>query len=434
MNNKSLFYAMLMAGLSLGTAWAIRGQFGHEYGAAWAGAIGSLSILVVAKRTDWYARMFAATLAGAIGWGLGGLSSYGIVVGYGRDTEFINVFYGLCMLFVIGGLYGFLGGGLFGLALSDSQTKPVQWHQVIIELVVGAIVFYFLLIEEFDWRMTPPRSETWALCFGAAVALTWYLLRHQYASALRVGLYAGLGGGFGFAFGNVLQVLGGLTDIHFNFWNVMEYSLGFFGGLGLAYGTLTSRWETTEPTRHNAQIWFPLLMVLLVIPYIVWQQTFDYERLLDIFSPLGVAPDNLLLALVQWGTLALVLLLTAWGWLRYYQSKPDPVAYTEQDLYVLFLSHWGLYVAFSLLLTGAFMSTYRIEQYLYLVNWVVVAFLIGKSNPRVAARPLIATKWAINMGGVLLFFALLTLLLINSHGELKGAHKRFGGPPVEKSE
>ncbi len=38
---------MLMAGMSLGTAWAIRGQFGHEHGAAWAGAIGSLSILVL---------------------------------------------------------------------------------------------------------------------------------------------------------------------------------------------------------------------------------------------------------------------------------------------------------------------------------------------------------------------------------------------------
>lgn len=128
MKNKQLYFAMLMAGMSLGTAWAIRGQFGHEHGAAWAGAIGSLSILVLAKRADWYAKAFAATLAGAIGWGLGGLASYGIVVGYGRGIEFVNVYYGLLMLFVIGGLYGFVGGGLFGLVLADSAVKPVKWH------------------------------------------------------------------------------------------------------------------------------------------------------------------------------------------------------------------------------------------------------------------------------------------------------------------
>ncbi|MEZ4901434.1 MAG: hypothetical protein R2822_06575 [Spirosomataceae bacterium] len=70
----------------------------------------------------------------------------------------------------------------------------------------------------------------WAACFGSAVALTWYLVRHKQFSALRVAVFTGLGGAFGFAFGNVLQVLGNVTDIKFNFWNVMEYSLGFLVG------------------------------------------------------------------------------------------------------------------------------------------------------------------------------------------------------------
>ncbi|WP_245859484.1 photosystem II biosynthesis protein [Spirosoma aerolatum] len=429
MGNKSISFAMLVVGLSLGTAWAIRGQFGHEYGAAWAGAIGSLSVLLVAKRTDWYARFFAVTLAGAIGWGIGGLASYGIVVGYGRDTEFINVFYGLSMLFVIGGLYGFIGGGLFGLALTDSPTKPVKWHEVIVEMVVGGALFYFFLIEEFDWRMTPPRSEMWAVCFGAAVALTWYLVRHRYDSALRVAVFAGLGGGFGFAFGNFLQVLGNLTDIKFNFWNVMEYSLGFFGGLGMAYGTLTSEWESNEPTQPKRQIWFPLLMVMLVIPYIVWQQSFELERLQDIFSKIDVSPDSPVIGTVQLVSLGMVLGMTGWCWLRFYQNKANPASYSENEVFVLFLSLWGLYILFSLFITGAFMSGYRIEQYLYIVNWLLVAFLIGKAYPVFTPSRLAPKQWAINFGIVLVFFALLTSVLIHSHGELKGSHKRFGAPP-----
>ncbi|GAB4010097.1 hypothetical protein GCM10028808_20220 [Spirosoma migulaei] len=433
MKNKSLFFAMLMVGLSLGTAWAIRGQFGHEYGAAWAGAIGSLSVLLVAKRADWYARVFTATLAGAIGWGLGGLASYGIVVGYGRDTEFINVFYGLTMLFVIGGLYGFLGGGLFGLALTDSATKPVKWSEVIVEMVVGAVVFYFFMIEEFDWRMTPPRSEMWAACFGAAVALTWYLVRHRFDSALRVAVFAGLGGGFGFAFGNFLQVLGHLTEIKFNFWNVMEYSLGFFGGLSMAYGTLTSEWESSETTQPKIRVWFPLLIVMLVIPYIVWQQSFDLERLQGIFSKIEVAPESPILWGVQLVSIGMVLSMTIWCWFHFYQNKSSPVSYSQHDVFALSLGHWGLYIMFSLLITGAFMSGYRIEQYLYIANWVVVAFLIGKTHPIFTSKPLAPKKWAINFGGLLAFFALLTFLLIHSHGELKGSQKRFGVPPPADS-
>ncbi len=420
---------MLMAGMSLGTAWAIRGQFGHEYGAAWAGAIGSLSVLLVAKRPDWYSKVFAATLAGALGWGLTGLASYGIVVGYGRGTEFVNVYYGLMMLFVIGGLYGFVGGGLFGLALADSAAKPVKWHEVIVEMTVGAVVFYFFMIEEFDWRMTPPRSEMWAACFGAAVALTWYLVRHQQYSALRVAVFAGLGGGFGFGFGNFLQVMGGLSGVKFNFWNVMEYSLGFFGGLGMAYGTLTSHWDKSETPQPKVKVWFPLLMVVLIIPFIVWEQSFGLERLQGIFSKLEVAADSPVLVGVQWTALGMILVLTAWWWMRFYQNRAHRVAYTQNEVYSFFLAHWGLYVMFSLLVTGAFMSGYRIEQYLYIANWVIVAFLIRKTQPEFIPKIIAPKKWAINFGILLVFFTLLTLVLINSHGELKGAQKRFGVPP-----
>ena len=58
-------------------------------------------------------RVFKIVFASAIGWGMGGMISYGLVVGYGRGKDFFNVYYGLIMLFVIGALYGFLAAVLW---------------------------------------------------------------------------------------------------------------------------------------------------------------------------------------------------------------------------------------------------------------------------------------------------------------------------------
>ena len=91
MKIKGQIINLVIVGMTLGTTWAIRGQFGHEQGAAWAGAIGAISIILIAKRGDWYSRLFKATLAAAIGWGLGGMMSYGRVVGFGRGVDFVNI-------------------------------------------------------------------------------------------------------------------------------------------------------------------------------------------------------------------------------------------------------------------------------------------------------------------------------------------------------
>ncbi|WP_111627548.1 hypothetical protein [Larkinella arboricola] len=426
MNAKALSYSLLVAGLSMGTAWAIRGQFGHEHGAAWAGGIGALSVLLVAKRADWYARMFQVALAGAVGWGIGGIMSYGVVVGYGRGTDFVNVYYGLMMLFVIGGLYGFIGGGLFGLALADSSQKPVRWHQILVEMLAGAVVIYFLFIEQWGWLMTPPRSEMWAACLGMALALTWFMYRTEQYSALRVAVFAGLGGGFGFAFGNFLQVMGNVSGISFNFWNVMEYSLGFFGGAGMAYGTFTSSWEPVEDRSPKRGIWFPLLMVALVIPLVVWEQSFGLKRVIDKYDKVGAGDDLGLIWSVRLGALAAVLATGGVWFIRYYWNKTTEwVRYEYNEVRTFFLVHLGLYTALSLLITGAIISTHRIEQYLYLVNLVVIALLMGRTKPDFSQRGLYAGRWAMGVALVLIFMALITLVAINSHGELGGMNRRF---------
>lgn len=108
---KNLWISILIVGMTWGTTWAIRGQFGDQQGAAAAG-IGALALVLVSRRKDWYAKALPWHLLPAVGWGAGGMISYGQVVGYGRSDDFLNVAYGLLMLIVIGGLYGLMGGGL----------------------------------------------------------------------------------------------------------------------------------------------------------------------------------------------------------------------------------------------------------------------------------------------------------------------------------
>ena len=97
-------------------------------------------------------------------------------------------------------------------------------------------------------------------------------------------------------------------------------------------------------------------------------------------------------------------------WVRYYLTKTNPLSYSASEVYALFLGHWGLYVVYSLLVTGAFLSTYRIEQYLYIVNWVIVAVLIRKAEVNFTPRTIDLSKWGKNFVLVIASIALLTSL------------------------
>ena len=426
MKNRQFLYALLIAGMSLGTAWAARGQFGHTQGAAWAGGIGALSIVLLAKRADWYTKMFQLTLASAVGWGIGGIISYGIVVGYGRGTEFGNVYYGLLMLFVIGGFFGLIGGGLFGLVLSGTPEKPIKWPQILVEMTAGGVLFYYFLIEELGWLMTPPRSEAWAACSGMTVALIWFMLRNKYYSAIRVAIFAGLGGAFGFSLGNFLQVIGSITELKFNFWNVMEYSIGFFGGIGMAYGTFTAKWPETHLDVKREKVLAPIIIIAIIIPFLVWDQSFGTERLMQIFAQTGSMKDGAnIVAQVQWLSFLLVATFGAFCIHRFYNIKADITSYPREDIYLFFTGTFGLYIIFSILVTMAFMSLYRVEQYLYIINFAIITLLINKFQPPFSNRGLNLNRWLVNLLFVLAFLAILTAIAVSSHGELTGSQIRF---------
>lgn len=426
----SLLAALIVAGMSLGTAWAIRGQFGHEHGAAWAGAIGTLATLLIAGRRDWLAKGFYATLAGGLGWGIGGMMSYGLLVGYGRADDIGNVSFGLAMLFVVGALYGFIGGGLLGLSLSDSPHKKVAWHLVLLEMIGGGILFYFFLTEQFGWLANPPRSELWTACLGMACALAWHLHRNGMTAALRTAVYAGLGGGFGFASGNFLQVLGQVSGIEFNFWNVMEYSLGFWGGVGLAYGVLTSAWEpaSEEPSEKRHAQSFHLTMLVFIVPFVMWQQNFEYDRIVDTYGRLLTEAQAInLYPFVLWLPIAITFAAGYYWWRRHQSAPGNPDA---GQMRAFFFGHWALYMLLSWVITGAIVSPYRIEQYLYLANFVAVWWMIGKvgtENPRLGLEP---RRYLALSGAIAVSIVIMAAIAISTHDEFKNGKLRFETKPA----
>lgn len=421
--NKSQRIGVLIVGMSLATAWAVRGQFGHEQGAAWAGAIGALALVLVSKRNDWHRKIISIAFVAAIGWGMTGMISYGRVVGYGRADNFPNVFYGLLMLFVIGGLFGLLGGGLTGLCLESSEKKKVKWAKLAAEMTAGAAISYGLLVHQLGILMTPPRSEAWAVSLGAGLAMLWYMARNNFNSSLRVALVTLLGAGFGFAFGNFLQTVGKVLEINFNMWNVMEYSIGFFGGTSMAYTIFTSKWPETEksPKRWESRIAF--LFLVAFIPLIIFRESIQFSELVKRLETLPNAEQ--VIRLTSW-VAAVVLsagIFAAWFFRSHLGSDTK-----NQTRKYFFAGYFGVYIILSYLITGALAGQFHLNHHLYVVNFVVIFFLLNQIEVPVVGmnvRKMNYGKYRLLLFGILLVIALLTLISISIHDGISGAHNRF---------
>jgi len=414
---------ILIVGMTLGTSWAIRGQFGHEQGAAWAGAIGALSLVAVSKRQDWYAKMFTIALSSAVGWGAGGMISYGIVVGYGRSISYPNALYGLVMLFLIGGLFGLLGGGLTGLTLESSEEKKVKWGNLVAEMTAGGMILYYFLVHQLEFLMTPPRSEAWAVCLGAGLAMLWYMARNGFRSAFRVSLITALGGGFGFAFGNFMQIIGNILEINFNMWNVMEYSIGFFGGISLSYSIFSSTWPEKSPIPEKWENKTALLIVFVFIPFIIFSQSMGYNRFLERFKDLA---NPVIPALVS--SIAGVTVFITVGIITCFRLNHSHNGFRRYDVMIVLLTYFAAYITISYIVTGALTGTFLLNHHLYWANFFIIILLIRKQYPSFfedLSADINGKRWLLWLAGIIILIMLLALIAVNTHGEIPGSHNRF---------
>jgi len=416
--SSQLIQVLLFTAVALGLAWALRGHFGHEYGAAWAGAVGSCSLILISRRSDWLHKTPLLSLIGGIGWGVGGMMSYGIVVGYGRSADFANVLYGLSMLAVIGGLYGFIGGGFFALELETTRDKKPDWAELFTQMIAGGSLFWYVLIAQFEIKMTPPRSELWAACLGASVALAWYLRRHQFHRSLRTALWTALGAGFGFALGNFLQTLGTISGWSFNWWNVMEFTLGVCGGLGLAYGVATQEWPKSGG-RSDAINMSALLVLFLFLPSLNLFQAFSLDEFVKMAVTFNVS-DPLRFAYLQYylGLIVIVLMTVA-----------AVLTWKKGSSTALFFLLTAFYILFSHLKKGFFFNAGgpQREQYFYWLLFFILVLLYSASrkNPEFIQQENRGNR-LIWLGVVfILLLVFMALISVHTHADLPGAQFRF---------
>ncbi|MBK6285344.1 MAG: hypothetical protein IPF54_24230 [Draconibacterium sp.] len=414
--------SILIVAMSFGTAWAVRGQFGHEQGAAWAAGIGALALILVSERKDWYQRVLPVTLASAIGWGMGGMMSYGKIVGYGRSDDFVNAGYGLLMLFIIGGLYGLIGGGLTGLSLESTQEKKVKWAGLIAEMVAGGLIAYGFLIIQLEFFMTPPRSEAWAFCLGAGLALVWHMARNGYNSSLKVAFITMLGSGFGFAFGNFLQIVGNILEINFNMWNVMEYSIGLFGGAALAFSIFTTPWPQNVEPPKNWENRVSYITALMFFPALVFQQSMLFDMLAERLGGSGIGVEIATAATILSGLL--ICLMVVFYVLKLEKSKFN---ITKKAVFLLYITFISVYVAISFIVSGVLGGVIPSNHILYLLNIAVLLILLRKNQSPFSdtITSALTKKHVIFLVSIVVLILLLAFILSNIHGELGGAQIRF---------
>jgi len=422
----------LFVALVLGLGWAIRGHFGHERGAAWAGLLATLAVLLVSNRKDWMKRAPALVALGAIGWGVGGMMSYGIVVGYCRSVSFVNSTYGYAMLAIIGALWGFIGGGLFGLGLESSEKNKPKWPNLIVEMFTGGFLIWAFFIGKMEWFMTPPRHETWAACLGAAIALSWFLYRNKFPRALRVAAYSALGAGFGFAFGNFLQGLGSISGIAYNWWNVMEFTLGFFGGLGMVYAVITREWPKSIPPSKTAN-WISLTFIFIFIPLMIYFNSMSGERFVDLAKTLNIldaqqyASTQMLFAGL---TLIPFFLIAVFIWNRFYSH---PKKLKQIGIPALLLTTTIHYTLLSYIQKGMFYHpfSFKYSDSLYIFIVAIMFFMWyyllrkNKELPKENAINETWKRWALFLGSLLAIIILFGLISSSINTGLPGAHNRF---------
>ena len=278
--------------------WGIRGNFGHEYGAALPGALAAMAIVLLSGREDWWRYVHYFAMFGAIGWSFGGSMSYMQVVGYTHSSHSLTVLYGFANLFVIGFLWAALGGAgtalpafltseqlapffvpvcavfiawsvqafvidlVFAPKRMQRHESPLYWYDTDWVAALGAIVAalivaffrggfdmgtslvlymgigwfaaFLLLVTVFRLRMTPPRGDNWAGCVGLVIGVLAYCWRYQLGGVAFATLMTGFAGGIAFSLGQLLKLLCIRTGRQTNWHSVMEQTQGMLFGLGIA--------------------------------------------------------------------------------------------------------------------------------------------------------------------------------------------------------
>lgn len=373
---------IILTGLSMSIGWGIRGQFGHEYGAAIAGALGAMAVVLLSGREDWWRRIAYFATFGAIGWAFGGSMSYMKEIAYGHSPDSMTVLYGFGSIFFLGFLWAAPGGAgtalpafldrdkltemfipmsaVFGSWLLEdilvnlfrplggiwlSTALPVLavllvvtvrrrfdiGSELVLHLCIGRCIGYVLLAQVLGLKLNPPRDEGWAGMVGLIAGLLLFCWRKRLMGVAFATVATGFLGGIGFALGELLKLINISTGLHTNWHSVMEQTQGLFHGVALAVvmGVIIRRAPkiTDRPEVRRWTDAFAVAFVLWGITYLNFRRSpadwVQYvhtmpDRMYGIWVEAGFLPSR---GFIGWFDIAYLVLGVALVWLLCLQVK-----------------------------------------------------------------------------------------------------------------
>lgn len=320
------FGELATVALAVALAWGLRGQHGHERGAAVAGAMAGLALAAVTGGPRWV----GAAVIGSMGFAIGGALSYG---------RFVNLAYqgsweAIGSLALIGFVWGGLGS--LGLGLGLALPRYRQWERV---AVAGGLLLVWFFVDRLLWtRMSGPGDLRTREMMAVVLLGVWALLSayvgvwRQDRTSLRLAI-AGAGGfGIGFPLAAWVQGFGSATGIPLDWWKIGEHVVGLCGGLalGLAALTLESRWMQPLAVRPWER-WLAVAWLVWLLPAWLIANNLDYW-----ISERAVLPVSVERA--AWSVLGILLLgLAVWGWLEIRRGRTFATSWMPRHLRALFL-------------------------------------------------------------------------------------------------
>ncbi len=318
---------LTVVALSMALAWGLRGQHGHERGAAIAGAMVGLSLAAVTGGPRW----MGAAVIGSLGFSIGGSLSYGRFIGlaYQGSLEAILSL----------GLIGFAWGGLgsLGLGLGLALPRYRLWERA---LIAGGLFLVWFLVDRLFWGwMSSPQDLATRELMAVILLAVWALLSAYVGvwrgdrMSLKLAVAGAVGFGIGFPIAAWVQGVGGTTGLPIDWWKVAEHLIGLCGGISLGWAALTLEPTWTLPLAiRPVERWLAVLWLLWVLPSWLIANNLDYWISEKATVPVWTAA-------AAWTFLGIALIgYAVWGWLEIRRGRTFVTSWLPRHLRTLFLS------------------------------------------------------------------------------------------------
>jgi len=324
--NRISWKQWIMVALAVALGWGLRGQHGHERGAAIAGAMAGLGLAAVTGGPRW----MGAAVLGSLGFAIGGSLSYGrfISLAYAGSWEAVAA------LVFVGLSWGGLGSLTLGIGLSLPKYRLLERI-----FIIGGLFLVWVVVDHLLWgRLTGSDDLRTRELMILLLGVVWGLLlayvgivRRDHTS-IKLAVAGGIGFAVGFPLAAWVQGAGSSTGIPLNWWKIGEHLIGFCGGAGLGWAALRQKgsWVLPLPVRPWER-WWAMAWLIWFLPSWQLANNLDYWISERALFPLWLNQTAAI------GSFLFLLALGLWGWTEIRRGRVFATSWMPRHLRRLFL-------------------------------------------------------------------------------------------------